>query len=207
MPNDNVALSCGFPLGNNFVFGKRLYHVLLNGLIEGKPICCDEDMGLLAQIICSSVGDHLEIGTAFGGTAIAAVKSMEYCRRPGNVVCIDPYDNHTQGVSAYSDKLEKYFWDNVDKFGVRDRIELVKEVSHPFPINGRRFGSAFIDGDHDKECVKNDWLNIKDIVDKYVMFHDFRKVEVREAVYEWVLPCKEWTISLVCGWSLVMKKN
>ena len=186
-------------------YGLTLYEYLLHNMPDGKPITCAADIGILTQMICASKGDHLEIGTAYGGTAIAAIKAMEYCKRDGKVVCIDPFKELSRDTSYHL--VEKEFWNNIEVLGVQDRISLIRKASHPFPtIDGRMFGSALIDGDHSYESVKNDWLNIKDLVNGYIMFHDFHKPNVKKAVYEWVIPDKNWIIANVCGWSLVMNR-
>ena len=187
-------------------YGKHLYDEVRRDMLEGKPICLPEDAGLLAQIICGTTGDHLEIGTAFGGTAVIALKAMDYCERDGKVVCIDPF-GEDKSDTVYK-AVEKEFWKNIERFGVEDRIEHIKKVSHPLPIkNGRRFATALIDGNHDYEYVLNDWMNLKDMVDNYIMFHDYRKLGVKRVVDEHAVLEKGWSLSSVHGWSALLEKN
>ena len=191
-------------LGDAYYYGMSLLDTVTKDMCDGKPICCIEDAGLLAQIICNTKGDHLEIGTAYGGSALIAIKAMDYCGRKDKVVCIDPFKEGRRKTAHKAVEME--FWNNIDKFGVRDRIEHIIEFSHPFPIKGRRFETALIDGDHSYEYVLNDWENVKKVVDKYVMFHDFRKSGVNKTVNEHALQDKRWSLSTLHGWSAVLIK-
>jgi predicted O-methyltransferase YrrM len=94
-----------------------------------------EDAGLLSQIIYNTRGnDHLEIGSAAGGSALITLKAMNYCGRKDKVVCIDPHGNRSP-----EKPMEDSFWENISSFGFRDRIEYIKAYSHPFPevLEGR----------------------------------------------------------------------
>lgn len=194
-------------LTDAYTFGYRLHDPLTRDMPDGKPISCKEDSGLLAQIIHNTTGDHLEIGTAYGGSTFIALKTMDYYGRNDKVVCIEPFGEERRNTLHKA--VEKEFWNNVDHFGYRDRIEHIKAFSHPLPIkNGRRFASALIDGDHSYEYVLNDWLNLKDIIDGYIMFHDYIKKEVREVVDEVAIPDGKWLLTAVHGWSAVLvRKN
>ena len=195
-----------FPLKDGYEYGRNLYVTLKNEMPDGKPICCNEDMGLLVQMIQHAGGDHLEIGTAYGGTLIAAVQAMDYYIRDSKVVCIEPFGEERRDTIHKA--VEKEFWNNVEHYGIKDRFELIKAFSHPFPIeSGRRFATALIDGDHSYKYVLNDWLNVKEVVDKYVMFHDYSKESVREVVIEHAAQDDDWVIAAIHGWSAVMLRK
>jgi hypothetical protein len=186
-----------FELGQAYELGKKLRVSVADEMAHGCPISCPEDMGLLAQIIYDSKdskGGHLEIGSAAGASAIVALRTMEHYGIWGKVVCIDPMKGDV-------------FWKNVKHLGLADRIEMINAFSHPFPpkLNGRRFATAFIDGDHAYPHVHNDWLNTKDIVDQYIMFHDYRKIDVRKVVLE-TAQDKDWVLVAIHGWSAVLWK-
>ena len=193
-------------LDDTYDYGVELYDVLCKEMLDGKPICCRADLGLLALMISHAKGDHLEIGSAYGGSLLATLRFMDLCGRDGKVVCIEPFGEDRRDTIHKA--VEKEFWRNIDHFGVRDRIEHIKAFSHPFPVEpGRRFGSAFIDGDHSYKWVLRDWNNTKDIVDDYIMFHDYGRETVREVVVNHAAPDPDWILAAVHGWSAVMKRN
>ena len=192
-----------FNLGEAYMFGFGLYTALCREMLDGKPISCPQDMGLLAQMIRYSKGDHLEIGSAYGGSLIVALKTMDRYGKDNKVVCIDPFGEERRDTLHKA--VEKEFWRNIEHFGVKDRVEHIKEFSHPFPVEkGRRFASAFIDGDHSYEYVLNDWLNVKDVVDNYIIFHDYGRESVRNVVIQ-AAQDKSWVLIAIHGWSAVMK--
>ena len=192
--------------GKPYHFGWKLRNQLYDEMVDGKPICCKEDMGMLCQIIYNAQGDHLEIGSAYGGTLIAALRAMDLRGRDGIVVCIDPFGEDRRDTLHKA--VEKEFWRNVDHFGIRDRMEHIKAFSHPFPVEpGRRFGTCLIDGDHHYDYVLNDWLNVKDIVDEYIMFHDYSRGSVRKVVNDYAAQDPDWVLAAIHGWSAVVKKR
>lgn len=189
-----------------YEYGKFLRDNVRTEMPTGKPIMCPEDAGLLSQIIYNSRGnDHLEIGSACGGSAIITLKAMSYCGRNDKIVCIDPFGEDPYDMIHKA--VEHEFWANIKHFGFEDRVEHIKAFSHPFPIQNRRFATAFIDGDHSYECVLNDWNNLKGIVDNYIMFHDYGKVEIRKVIDENVAPDKDWLLAAIHGWSAVFVKT
>jgi hypothetical protein len=136
-------------------------------------------------------GDHLEIGTLFGGSAIFAALVKQDPELAGKVVCIDPldgyYNNHPKGgpidkgtgLSPSRELVEQ----NAEHFGVE--LEIVQALSDPFPLQlmGRVFSTAYIDGDHWGDMPSRDWRNVKDIVTDFVIFdnYDRRHPAVRMA--------------------------
>jgi len=189
-----------------YQLGYKLHAALCREMLDGKPISAPQDMGLLAQIIFNSKGDHLEIGSAYGASALVALRTIDCRGKDGKVVCIEPFGEERRDTLHKA--VEKEFWRNIEHFGVADRIEHIKEFSHPFPIkSGRRFATAFIDGDHSYEYVLNDWLNTKEVVDKYIMFHDYSRESVRNVVIEHAAPDEDWVLVAIHGWSAVLVKR
>ena len=189
------------PFDRNFRYGEGVFNQLIKEMPHGAPIMHSHDIGMLAQMVCDCDGDHLEIGTAHGGSAIAAALAMSHIDREGKVVCIDPME----GDLAHS-SLDM-FWENAKHFGVEDRIEFYQAKSNPYPLEDRKFGTALIDGDHSTKCVIEDWKNASKVTLSYVMLHDYDQIHgVRKAVYQTVIPDENWIVSTVCGWSLLMKR-
>ena len=147
---------------NTTDFASIYNHVKSNmvGRIATDTICAN-----ILQFVCHvSSGDHLEIGSLWGGTAILAGLS-----RDCTVYCIDPLtDEESSSYKATPEGFKK----NLTKFGV-DAV-LMRQKSNPWPdeIKDMEFGTAFIDGSHKKESVLWDWNHVKKITRQYVIFHD-----------------------------------
>jgi hypothetical protein len=131
-------------------------------------------------------GDHLEIGSLHGGSAIVVALLKKEMGYSGRVVCIDPFDGYYPKSPRYYkvDILTKVpvtvdvIRENARRFGVE--LEIVQAYSHPFPIQGRRFATAYIDGDHWGEMPLRDWENVSPITDKFITFDncDFNHPDV-----------------------------
>jgi hypothetical protein len=130
---------------------------------------------LMAQTtLCD--GDHLEIGTLHGGSAIVVALLKKRYGFTGRVVCVDPLDGYYTGtryafpvdfVSKVPVSLET-IRENERRFGVE--LEIVRARSIPFPLHGRRFATAYIDGDHWGDVPLMDFINAAWITDKYITF-------------------------------------
>lgn len=176
-----------FELKEAFAFGKEKgleIHERIEGRYAGEPY----DWGLTAQmIVWANGGDHLEIGTLFGGSAILAALTKIEFNLSGQVVCVDPlnsYYGNPVDVQSNTNVTVDAVRRNTDLFGVNDRLELVTELSKPWPLGERRFVSAFIDGAHDYDTVMSDWLNCSRLVDKVIQFdnYDLRHYMIAQVV-------------------------
>ena len=115
-------------------------------------------------------GKHLEIGSAWGGTAI-----MSALTRPKDEIwCIDPLtENGFYGGNDDDVRLNThFFWGNMQNWGVADRVTLLDTFSYPWPpeVLQQRFATAFIDGDHSYEGCLRDWELCKQVVTDLVIF-------------------------------------
>lgn len=124
-------------------------------------------------------GDHLEIGTLFGCSAIFAA----LVKNSGTVTCIDPLDGYymsndrlasEKDLTGFTPSLE-LLQENAAHFEVE--LKVVQALSDPWPLGDAQFATAFIDGDHWDDGPRNDWNNVKDRVSHYVIFHDWPIVE------------------------------
>lgn len=184
-----------------FNHGESMSRMLVKEMPHGMPIMHQHDIAILVQMVCHNNGDHLEIGAAHGGSAIAAALAMNLVDRDGKVVCVDPME----GELAHGSQDK--FWENARALGVEYRMEFFQEKSHPYPLGERKFGTALIDGDHSTEAVINDWKNVSDVTFSHIMLHDYDQIHtVQRAVRDAVLPDENWMVSSACGWSLIMKR-
>lgn len=141
-------------------------------------IASEQDNAAIMACFAAIEGDHLEIGTLHGGTAILVAAMKKELQLPGKVVCIDPLDGYyanmdrgdiTDPITGVPVSIE-VLYDNITRFDMLDRIEVISKKSDPFPLKNRRFASAYIDGDHWVKMPMIDWQNVSRITDRYVIF-------------------------------------
>ena len=180
-----------FPLGYINEFVEDIYNQVNSKIKMGMNYF---DIYILTQaIINSGNGNHLEIGSLFGGSAIIAALTKKEFDIGGSIYCID--DTKATG--------KDYITDNLKLFGVNDRVSLHIGKSNPFPLQ-QRFSSALIDAGHDYQSCITDWNNVKQVTDKYIIIHDYDPGHPgvvkasREAMQEWV-PVHLSEHSLVLG--------
>jgi len=138
---------------------------------------------LISMAIAAGPGDHCEIGTLFGASAISVAMAKKEWGFPGKVYCIDPYiprdgvatnpkaDIAPELLGGTPESLAA----NAVKFGVHDRIVLMHAKSQPFPppLINNRFVSAYIDGDHLGSMPWWDFLELSRRTDHYIAFDNF----------------------------------
>jgi hypothetical protein len=157
-------------------------HAEIEKRIRGRFLMTANDAGILyGAIVAAGNGDHLEIGTAWGGSAIVACMAKLDNGLTGTVYCVDPMDGF-YGYKRYhrdpsnTPVCPETFWGNLAMFGALMPAELVAQSSVPFPaqLQSRMFVSALIDGTHTYEAVRADWKNVRNRISPggYVVFHD-----------------------------------
>jgi hypothetical protein len=169
---------------------KQLKHMPLAKNIETDihqriwgRIASEQDNAAIMACFAAIEGDHLEIGTLHGGTAILVAWIKQELKLSGQVVCIDPLDGYYLGMDRGEDvdPLTKVpvsietLHDNITRFDLQDKIEVIQKKSSPFPLKDRRFTSAYIDGDHWGDMPMVDWQNVSRITDRYVIFDNCDK--------------------------------
>lgn len=134
---------------------------------------------MAATAMCD--GNHLEIGSLHGGSAIVVALLKKYHGFTGSVVCIDPLDGYYPCKPFYKQvdprtkvpvSLET-IQENMQRFGVD--LEIVRAYSIPFPIVGRTFATAYIDGDHDGDAPLKDFENASMVTTKFITFDNCDK--------------------------------
>ncbi len=182
-----------FPLRNAYYYGRRLNHELRDRL--GKQLIQDsETTALMAQTVYNSGdGDYIEIGSLHGGSAITAALVKKEFYLEGSIFCVEPKPRN--------------LLDNAKLFGVEDRIQLIKSYSYQVNLSNLKFTCGFIDGDHRSPHPWDDWIYLKGVVSRYIMFDDYDKSEVgvQEAVR--LAMCDfDWTTVHIAGSLVILNK-
>lgn len=153
-------------------------------------------------------GNHLEIGTLFGGSAIAVALLKKKLSQRGIVVCIDPLNGYYEkaDVSRIPVTPETLFR-NIDLFDVGDRILVMKAYSQSCVDFNMFFSTAYIDGNHKNNTPLHDWWCVKDVVSNYVIFDnwDNKYPDVQKAC-EVARRDFEWTCVYHAGITYVVKR-
>ena len=150
--------------------------------LEGR-VCDPKGTDIVLDMVTQAGdGNYLEIGVLHGGTAIAVALLKKELGQDGLVYCVDPLNGYyselfgeryqdESGTPVFRESLEK----NIKGFGVGDIVRIIEKKSHPFPkeLEGIEFTVAFIDGWHWDDMPLNDWNNVKDITNKYVVFDNY----------------------------------
>ncbi len=148
------------------------------------------ELELLTTTVAGEDGDHLEIGSMWGGTAIAAANATPNML----VVCVDPFTDADSEVKERPS--EDKFLENVLEAGVADRVELHVCKSAPWPLYPRRrFGTVLIDGDHTAPWPETDWESARCVTD-VILVHDVNEHEPAVAqLHRRVMDEGEWTLT------------
>ena len=119
------------------------------------------DNNIIYSVCLQADGDHLEIGVLDGGSAITA----------GLAKLDKKNDEHVYGLDV---TIRNRALENIERCLVKDYVTLYEQRHPPLPpeLEEKTFASTFIDGDHSYDACKADWMNIKDRVTDYIIFHD-----------------------------------
>ncbi len=159
-----------------------------------SPMTC----GYMAQCIQMSDGPHLEIGSRFGLSAIAAAHFTKH-----KIVCIDPMEEIEGWYdSSYMGNVEK-FKHNISEFKLEGQVELVQAYSDPLPVTGP-FATTFIDGDHSTRGAFTDFMNVRDITTDYLIWDDVVVPSVYQAIVQAMDIATEWRLCVLSYTTAVM---
>ena len=142
----------------------------------------DSTRTLMEFVLLGGNGNHLEIGTLFGGSAICVALMKIQAGFTGNLYCIDPLDGYYMGTE-YEKSVDpetqlpidiKTLTENVERFGVSNRVIAWRKKSIPFPIPlDMRFSTAYIDGDHWGENPLIDIVNASMVTSKFIIVDNY----------------------------------
>jgi hypothetical protein len=181
---------------------KDLYNTIQK-TIAGRYAMWPQDALAWYNINYEAAGLTLEIGTAFGGSAIVARKAKEAAGNVNAIYCIDPLDGYygpnrpdlLAGFAPTPAVVAK----NFDIMGVKN-IHLILRETPPLPeeLGWLRFGAVLIDGNHKGRGPMDDWNIVKNVVNPggYLMFHDVHYEDVQKALDE---------ANNTVGWKLITR--
>ena len=135
--------------------------------IGTRMIAPELNQEAIGEALYGRRGDHLDIGTYWGGTAIMAAT----LKPEGTIYTIDCYLTKDGEPSPYLADITGGIDSVFTLLMLNERIVRAVQKSHPLPWEGP-FETVYIDGGHDYETVHQDWLNVRAITTKYVIFDD-----------------------------------
>ena len=155
---------------------KELIDYVNKRIIGRIALCNDNESELLVKTV-DIPGLHVEIGCLWGGTAVLAALAKKMSKNVGHVVTIDYMLGkfwNSEDPLVHKRPTPQDIYMNMIRFGVEDTISVLRCSSYPFPLAGHiEPTTAFIDGDHREEGCRRDWMSLKDITKKYIVFHDY----------------------------------
>jgi SAM-dependent methyltransferase len=141
-------------------------------LPKGRDAIEGESLPRLGAVVAmAGDGDHLEIGTGFGASAIMAALVKNEFNLGGKIYCIDPYPKQEGKEDALQANIEALN-ENAVYFKVAEKLTLIPNASYPFPadLKDKLFVSGFIDGNHDGMAPWLDFLSVRGVVKKFLCF-------------------------------------
>lgn len=150
----------------------------INSKIKGRIALLSEDeCNALAQV-AAVPGDYVELGTLWGGTAVLAALAKMRANVTGHVYTVDfmrggYWDSGDPSCPGMT-PTEGAIYDNLGRFGVEERVTVVKASSYPWPLPATvKPSSVLIDCGHDYENCLRDWQSVRALFPEYVAFHDY----------------------------------
>ena len=196
-----------FQLNEAYEYGREVAKHVRENIPHGRSLISDHDAGLLVQMVLNARhGDHVEIGSLFGGSAIVVALAKKEFRSRGGITCIDPLDGKMKDLHGVVASAES-FRSNLEYFEVKDMVELIQKRSHPFPISGQ-WATGYIDGDHWNNLPLFDSRNLQTHCSYAIMFDDYcmGKPEVQGAVQA-TASHHDWILVHISGLSAIFRRR
>ena len=173
--------------------------------LEGRAADAGLSLPWLASMVAAAgPGDHVDIGTLFGASALTAALVKKKLKLDGVVYCIDPFLPRAKDVYMPAGMDPKVFegnpealMRNAEKVGVE--LKLIQKSSDPWPdeLKDSLFSSAYIDGSHIDGMPKKDFLNLRGRVTGYIGWDNYEEAtpEVMNSVnYSFSNECPDWSL-------------
>ena len=171
-----------------------------NKELEGYPA----DHGISLPWVCqmainAGAGDHLEIGTSWGASAIAVALTKKAAGLPGHVYCIDPYKKNRNNVMMTQQGFKTATLAGAKRNFVIAEVDVtvIKASSHPFPkkLKDKKFVSSYIDGDHINDMPYKDLLACAKRTQHYIGMDNYEEgyPDVLDAAHKF-MSMQEWNL-------------
>jgi len=147
-----------------------------------------EHCEMLLRYTLQCRGDHLEIGTLWGGSAMA----VSFVKSSSRIYCIDPCNKTDSFVGKTA--TEERVRENFAKLNLNIHLYVQKHPPMPSELADHRFDTCLIDGSHKAHAVQANWLDVKNRVDRYVIFHDIHMKGVRP-IFDMACEDKDWKLT------------
>jgi predicted O-methyltransferase YrrM len=147
-----------------FLFSShQLHHAIIGMAVDEAAYLFRVARGL------GSGATLVEIGRSRGGSTLLLAVAMPQDAR---LVSYDLYVKKTPGPTG--PELDDALRDVLDRYGLRDRVELEVADSRSVPHPAPRCDLVFVDGDHSYEGVRADYEHWRDAVPAggHLLFHD-----------------------------------
>lgn len=124
---------------------------------------------------------YLEIGTAEGNSLYVLSHALE---PDSKIVCVDYGENHTQ---PFQEEIRQLLSDKHEVAMFHGDSTNPDTLPYSYKDKAiRGYDVVLIDGGHDFATVQSDCLMYAGLATKYVLFHDIKMPEVKQAV-DWYL--------------------
>ena len=180
-------------------------------ILGGRPKVFDPTSLFIIGTLAQEPGDHVEIGTWFGASALVTALVKKRTGVYGSVTCIDPFgglDSRFYQAYRYATPSKEAVIENAEKLGVE--LEIIAKPSSPWPeeLEGRAWTVGYIDGDHRYPHPGIDAINLSHKVTQTLVFDDFsaNMRAVQMAVFDRLRNDPEWDLFLVYKNCAVLKR-
>jgi predicted O-methyltransferase YrrM len=121
--------------------------------------------------------DVLEVGSWLGRSTIALASTARH---------VTAIDWHHGDFYAGEMDTEAEFRQNLARYEVADRVQVVVARVEEVPIQNGIFGGVFIDAAHDADSVRAHWQIAVDAANEsgWIAFHDYGRFDVTEVLDE-----------------------
>lgn len=167
-----------------------------------------------------SDGNHLEIGSLWGGSALVAAMARRENGKHGVVYCVDPmipelYEPCSKRAGNLTPErmaiMPEVFAENMKLFGVEDRVVHIRKKSQPFPeeLEHITFSTAYLDGWHYGNTPRDDVRELSERVDDFIIInascHEY--YPSIEKAFRFMVNNKKWILRFYDGRCSVFGKR
>ena len=173
------------------------------GITGRLALMSDAEAQALYDMVAGYNGDHVDIGTLWGATAVLSGLAKVRGKRKGTVYTVDTmrggYWDYGDPGFGHVKPTARAVVENIRAFNLQRRVVPVRAPSFPFPLPGLLPATALIDAGHEYERCLRDWESLKPITTGAIAFHDYCKTHpgVVRVVDSVVMKDPNWKLARV----------